>query len=266
MLERYEIENVEQLRAVADILRLRIIDKLLQRPMTVTQLGEELGIAPAKVHYHVRELERVGLLRLVETREKGGILEKYYQPIAREFSVEKGLLSAPPDEAVAMLGSWLGQVRDGFLAAFRQALEAKNEQPGMSIGHIHLYMTLEEQKKLAERVGELLKPYEQPRGVEGERELLATILLYPEEKISSPAPLPVVQPLQAVGSINITRSDLEQALREGKRLQINVVGICTFDDDISAELANLAIERFHVIGKLFAPPEVREVLLSKQRE
>jgi len=77
MIERYEIENIEQLRAIADVLRLRIIDILQKQPMTVTQLGEVLGLAPAKVHYHVRELERVGLLRLVETREKGGILEKY---------------------------------------------------------------------------------------------------------------------------------------------------------------------------------------------
>ena len=104
MLESYEIENIEQLRAIADMLRLRIFEMLQNKPMTVTQLGEELGEAPAKVHYHVRELERVGLLRLVETREKGGILEKYYQPIAREISVEKSLLSAPPAEALAMIG------------------------------------------------------------------------------------------------------------------------------------------------------------------
>src|SRR5947209_5417117 len=105
MLEQYEIETIEQLRAIADLLRLRIVDVLKEKPMTVTQLGEVLGEAPAKVHYHVRELEKVGLLRLVETREKGGILEKYYQPIARDFSVEKQLLSAPPDEAVAMMGA-----------------------------------------------------------------------------------------------------------------------------------------------------------------
>ncbi len=74
------------------MLRLRIIDLLQGHPMTVTQLGEIMGMAPAKVHYHVRELERVGLLQLVETREKGGILEKYYQPIAKDISVSRNLL------------------------------------------------------------------------------------------------------------------------------------------------------------------------------
>ena len=42
MLESYEIENKEQLRAIAAMLRIRIFEMLQQKPMTVTQLGEEL--------------------------------------------------------------------------------------------------------------------------------------------------------------------------------------------------------------------------------
>src|SRR5712692_8758246 len=112
MLENYEIETNEQLRAIADMRRARILELLRDQPMTVTQLGELMGEAPAKIHYHVRELEKVGLLRLVETREKGGILEKYYQPIAREISVEKALLSAPSDESQAMLRTLLDQITE----------------------------------------------------------------------------------------------------------------------------------------------------------
>jgi DNA-binding transcriptional ArsR family regulator len=267
MLEQYEIENVEQLRAIADLLRLRIVDMLLKQPMTVTQLGEMLGEAPAKVHYHVRELEKVGLLRLVETREKGGILEKYYQPIAREFSVEKSLISAPPDEAIAMMSAMLSQVKDGFLRAFRQALEQKNEKPNMTIGFSRLYLTAEDQKQLARQMGELLKSYEKQRNIEGEREFLASILLYPEAP--KPATLPEVPSLlsthhtQVVGAVNYGRADLEKILAEGKRLDINVVGICRFADDVSPELADRAIEHLYVIGKLFAPSAVREILMQK---
>ena len=129
VLERYEIETIEQLRAVADLLRLRIIDLLQKQPMTVTQLGEMMGEAPAKMHYHVRELEKVGLLKLVETREKGGILEKYYQPVARELSVDKALLSAPSDESLAMLRAWLDQITDGYLREVRRTLAQKARSP-----------------------------------------------------------------------------------------------------------------------------------------
>src|SRR6266699_7248477 len=134
MLENYEIETNEQLRAIADMRRARILELLRDRPMTVTQLGELMGEGPAKIHYHVRELEKVGLLRLVERREKGGILEKYYQPVAREISVEKSLLSAPPDGALAMTGAWLNQIKDGFQRALRLALEQKDMKPRMTMG------------------------------------------------------------------------------------------------------------------------------------
>lgn len=267
MEEHYEIENIEQLRAVADVLRLRIIDILREQPMTVTQLGEKLGMAPAKVHYHVRELERVGLLKLVETREKGGILEKYYQPIARVIGVERTLLSAPPDESIATLGALLSQVRENFLSAFQQVMERREENPMLSLGFTRLYLTPDELKSVLKHIEELAKPFEQPRGVEGEREVVASLLVYPEAQTERPslaAPTPTVSMAQVVGTMHISRAELEKALAEGRRLNVTVVGICQFADDIPAELAERAIERIHVIGKLFAPPAIREALLKKE--
>jgi predicted transcriptional regulator len=265
MLDHYDIENIEQLRAVADLLRLRIIDTLIKQPMTVTQLGEMMGEAPAKMHYHVRELEKVGLLKLVETREKGGILEKYYQPIARELSVDKALLSAPSDESQAMLRALLGQITEGFLREFRRTIEQKGEKPGQSIGLSRLYMTLDEQERFWKQVAEISRAYETPRGNEGERELFAAMLIYPESATSDAAALQPssMRDVWVVGTVGYNRADLEKTLAKGKRLNIEVVGICTFADDVSPDLADRAISRLHVIGKLFAPPAVREVLMKK---
>ncbi len=266
MLEYYEIENIEQLRAVADMLRLRLIELLQKKPMTVTQLGEEMGEAPAKVHYHVRELEKVGLLRLVERREKGGILEKYYQPIAREISVEKSLLSAPPDEALAMTGAWLNQIKDGFQRALRLALEQKDIKPRMTFGFTRLYLTAEEHEHLCKQIMELIKPYENRRGVEGELEVQSSLIIYPQSAsvpTTSQIALPSTENAQVVGAVDYNRADLEQVLAEGKRLHINVIGICRFADDVDADLADRAVEFIHIVGKLIAPNSVREVLLAK---
>ena len=288
MLENYEIETNEQLRAIADMRRARILELLRDQPMTVTQLGELMGEAPAKIHYHVRELEKVGLLRLVETREKGGILEKYYQPIAREISVEKQLFAGHPDEAMAAIGTLINQVKEGFQRAFRTALEQKDEHPKLMIGTIYMYITDEEQKQLAKQVLDLLKPYENRRAIEGEQEILTTILAYPTQAGPSPAPDAAAPLLQdekktdaqgvtlsissdestsntwTVGVTLVSRSELEKALAEGKRVSISVVGLCRFADDISAELADRAVEQLHLIGKLQASPEVREVLMKKR--
>jgi DNA-binding transcriptional ArsR family regulator len=94
--EVYNLITVEQVRVMADELRQRILEELREQPRTVTQVGEILDLAPSKVHYHVRELERVRLVDLVETREKGGILEKYYRSVARSFWVRASCSSTHP--------------------------------------------------------------------------------------------------------------------------------------------------------------------------
>lgn len=277
MQEHYEIETLEQLRAIADLLRLRILDVLEQRPMTVTQLGDVLGEAPAKVHYHVRELEKVGLLRLVETREKGGILEKYYQPVAREFSVEKRLLSAPLDEAMATMSNLLSQIKEGFLRAFRRVLEQKEERPRSSLGFMRVYLTAEEHERLSKQIAELVKPYEQRRGIEGEQEMLATFITYPQEASQSEVVQAEKQmqtqaqteatgvplPSMSLGLVEYSRAELEKVVAQGKRKRVHIVGRCRLADDISPDLADHAFEQFHLVGKLEASPAVREVLMKK---
>jgi DNA-binding transcriptional ArsR family regulator len=267
MQEKYEIQTIEQLRAIADILRLRIIDLLQHQPMTVTQLGDMLEMAPAKVHYHVRELERVGLLQLVETREKGGILEKYYQPIAKDISVAKSLfLSVPLDESLAATSSWLDQLKEGFQRAFRIALEQKDEQPNLSLGFSHVFVTAEEQKQIAQQIINVLKPYESRRGIEGEQAGVIGVISYPQTAVPSTAALApaFMENSWTVGVARFNRKDLEKSLAESKRLRIHVTGICHFANDISVELADRAIEHISLIGKLQAPAGVREVLLKKR--
>jgi DNA-binding transcriptional ArsR family regulator len=267
VLEQYEIENIEQLRAIADLRRLRIVDVLAKQPMTVTQLGEMLGEAPAKMHYHVRELEKVGLLKLVETREKGGILEKYYQPVARELSVDRALLSAPFDESTAMLRTLLGQITESFLREFRRTVEQKSEKPEQGIGLSRLYMTLDEQKQFWKQMADISRPYETPRDNEGEREVVAAMLMYPESATDDATITNLASTSKAwvVGTASYDRAELEKTLAEGRRLNIEVVGICTFADDVTPDLADRAINRLHIVGKLNASPAVREVLMRKAR-
>src|SRR6185437_1219746 len=171
--ETYELETLEQLRAIADELRSRIAEALSHRAMTVTQLGEMLGQAPAKIHYHVRELERVGLVRLVATREKSGILEKYYRAVARGFTASKTLLRAvPSDEALAAMRAYLDNAVQGFLRATEYTVRNQLwENPKVwGFNATQIWVTAEEMKELAKRVQVELDRYSAPRSVEGEEE------------------------------------------------------------------------------------------------
>ena len=180
--EIYNLETIEQLRAVSDRLRVRIFEALGRQPMTVAQLSDQLGPAHAKVHYHVRELERVGLVKLVEMREKGGILEKYYRAVARDLAMSPTLLqSVPPDEGAAALGEFLQWTAGGFLRAFRQRLGKQPPEGAVaSLNAGMLFLTQDEVAELLQQMHALTLPYAEPRGVPGEREHAFAQLLYTE--------------------------------------------------------------------------------------
>jgi len=172
--EIYNLETVEQMRAIADPLRLRIVDALSQRAFTATGLGERLGLPANKTHYHVRELEKVGLVRIVETREKGGILEKYYRAVAQTLDIPRSLLRAAPlDESVATMDDYLQSYTRGFLRAFARALhmpDPDNNDTRTTLAPAYLWLTDDEYRDAMKRIYKLLTPYRDPRGIAGERE------------------------------------------------------------------------------------------------
>ncbi|MEW6724945.1 MAG: helix-turn-helix domain-containing protein [Bacillota bacterium] len=89
------IERVEQLRALAHPLRLELLKRLTAAEATVGELARELGEAHARVFYHIKELEKTGLVRLVREATVRGIREKYYQAIARTLFVGQCFGKAP---------------------------------------------------------------------------------------------------------------------------------------------------------------------------
>lgn len=180
--ETYDLQSIEQLRAVADPLRIRIYEALEAKPMTATQVGEELDEPAPKAHYHVRELERVGLVRLVETRERGGILEKYYRAVARGLRVPPSILQqAPPDEVARTMSEILDSIASGFKAVMSQQIAGKVtdwDASMLTLSGDTLWMTPAEFQDMLKSVQELFKPYNKRRGVEGEHEVTLNLISY----------------------------------------------------------------------------------------
>lgn len=67
----------------------------------------------------------------------------------------------------------------------------------------------------------------------------------------------------AVGVAIMGRSTFENAIAEGKRLQIRIVGLLNIRKDVSPEHIEKAVESAKVYGILRAPPNVRRALLKK---
>ena len=81
------VATPERLRAMADPLRSTLLDLLLERAATVTELASAVGRPKSTVAHHVNVLVDAGLLRVVRTRRVRAIDERYYGRTARLFRV-----------------------------------------------------------------------------------------------------------------------------------------------------------------------------------
>ena len=280
--EVYNLESIEQMRAIADQLRQRIMQELLLAPRTATQVAEVLGLAPAKVHYHIRELERVGLVKLVFTREKGGILEKYFQPVARNLFVDEELLQhTPPEEYIDLANRLLGDVRANFVNALSRTVAQPQEHDFLTLRLGHMWVTPDEFTQFKEEFAALELRYQQRRGRDEEREVSFVVVAHEPGRMHEVESFrgagPPQDPMRrvegttskphrtwAAGAFKWGAADLETALDRGETLDITVLGVCTFEADVTADLANRAISHFSLRGKLVAPPDVRDVLKTKE--
>ena len=76
---RDQLDTLDQLRALAHPLRLRMLELFAEGPRTTKQVAQMLGEPPTKLYHHANALERAGLLKLAKTRQNRGAVEKWYE-------------------------------------------------------------------------------------------------------------------------------------------------------------------------------------------
>ncbi|QFF99932.1 transcriptional regulator [Psychrobacillus glaciei] len=87
------LETYEQLKVISDPLRTKMLIHLVEQPHTGQMLAQELNLSRAKVLYHLRELEKYGIIQLVRKEERRGNILKFYQAVARGFIPADHLLT-----------------------------------------------------------------------------------------------------------------------------------------------------------------------------
>jgi DNA-binding transcriptional ArsR family regulator len=104
MVPDYELADTvdantpEKMRAIVDPLRARILDLVMDRAATVTELALALDRPKSSMAYHVDVLVDVGMLQVVRTRRVRAIEEKFYGRTGRTIVYDERAL---PEGAVA---------------------------------------------------------------------------------------------------------------------------------------------------------------------
>ena len=122
--EIYVVTSYEQVKVLSNKIRMKMFELMGDDvPRTSKMISEKLGIPPNKGHYHVQELVRVGLFLLSETREKGGVVEKYYVPVAKKIRIalqEEAERPGKVSSLYAFSNSLLKENSRGYLASLER--------------------------------------------------------------------------------------------------------------------------------------------------
>jgi DNA-binding transcriptional ArsR family regulator len=97
--------------------RRRLLDALVD-PESASGLGRRFDMPRQRLNYHLRELERVGLVQLVEQRRKGNCIERVVRATARAYVIS-------PDVLGAMGAANTGEAADRFSATRLVSLAAR---------------------------------------------------------------------------------------------------------------------------------------------
>lgn len=187
MEEVYILKDLEQLKVLADPLRLHILEALCEQPMTTKQVARLLGEKqPTKLYHHVEALERVGLIKLVKTRRNRGTVEKYYRAVAGDFTVDRKLFAVTPQakETVEALQALYASALEATVTEIRRSITAKLIEPqdkcrAPSVTRLHICTTQAQIEKLKKKLQEWLKECRAADQKHGEVEYGLTVVFYP---------------------------------------------------------------------------------------
>ena len=95
------VEDIEALQVLGHPLRVRILEAL-REPGSAATVAREVGETRQKVNYHLKELERVGLIEPVSERRSGNFIETLYEAAARSFLVSPRVAWSDPRRVDAL--------------------------------------------------------------------------------------------------------------------------------------------------------------------
>lgn len=162
--KKVEITDPKAIRALAHAARLEVISELYstQLSRTATELAQQTGLTPSAMSYHLRALQKWGIVAPAETA--GDARERRWKAAGTDFTINSGGGVASPDFAVVDLELQAFRRRANAYARTRDELRKRGEAPEPSTAVVLatdlLYLTPGQRRELSEKVLDLLRGYE----------------------------------------------------------------------------------------------------------
>jgi DNA-binding transcriptional ArsR family regulator len=189
--EEYHISDTRQLKAVSNPERMRMLECLIAGPCTATQLGALLNMAPSRAHYHLKQLEAAGLCRMVEQREHGGIVEKYYRAVAARFRLDRTLVaSGDAPSAAPEVQALVDSALRGYLHRLQEREAGAAGADELVLQEQVFRLSPQRYARLLARLHALLLEFDSeiPTDRPGQRPYRLLLLAYPDDGPPAPPP------------------------------------------------------------------------------
>src|SRR5579863_2285029 len=122
-------------KALADPLRIRLLEWLFEAPRSARELAERAGLPADRLYYHLGQLQHAGLIEVTEYRPLArGKVERVYAPAQTEPPGD----DADPEETAALLGSMLQATAMDITAACRARQAGGRREIDLHLGTLRL--------------------------------------------------------------------------------------------------------------------------------
>lgn len=149
--------SADTFKAMAHPLRIRLLELLAGTPMTASMLASHTGESTGSTSYHLRQLERHGLIR--EDTGRGTRRERWWVAAGPQALTPEVLRADPTSARVvgeSLIGRWNKQLADFYWAVVedhvpREIADASGIQRG------RLYLTTDEMSRLGDELTDVIR-------------------------------------------------------------------------------------------------------------
>jgi DNA-binding transcriptional ArsR family regulator len=177
-----KIEDPGALRALAHPARLAVVDELYQgAERTSSELAELTGLSASAMSYHLRSLERWGIVERGTARDDGR--ERPWRAVGRTLRFDPETISTAAVDVVA--GTTFQHLRDEFRRwATTEETEPKAWRDLAGVSRVYLCLAEEEASEFDAELSAVLKKYTGDRDAEhhpeGTRRVFCLVAVVPE--------------------------------------------------------------------------------------
>ena len=178
------LRDIRQVKVLAHPLRMRIIEALRTREGSPKQVADVLGTKPTRLYHHFAALEQAKLIELAGTRQRRGVVERLYRPVAQMFVVDRALFEGGQGRqrgdsvvsaASAMFAVTLEELRSGIEAGTVPLEDSRRAE----LGSMRLMIAPGSLPRLMRRLRALITEARAAEVREGGEPVRLTVALFP---------------------------------------------------------------------------------------